>query len=93
MKEQQKINIPGIILKVVIAWMILAFIVLLYTMRGGFKSSVNTDVIQTLVLCIGSIVIIVLLCINFEGQGQTVLWAIKDGMTGFEGKAFDSLCL
>ncbi len=27
MKEQQKINIPGIILKVVIAWMILAFIV------------------------------------------------------------------
>ncbi|MCI8530775.1 MAG: hypothetical protein HFH82_16885 [Lachnospiraceae bacterium] len=74
-----------------ICTMILAFIVLLYTMRGGFKSSVNTDVIQTLVLCIGSIVIIVLLCINFEGQGQTVLWAIKDGMTGFEGKAFDSL--
>ncbi len=74
-----------------ICTMILGFIVLLYTMHGGFKSSVNTDVVQTLVLCLGSIVIIMLLCVNFNHQDQSIIKAIIDGTTGYEGKSFNSL--
>ncbi len=71
---------------------ILAFFVLFYTMRGGFRSSVNTDVIQTLTLCIGSVVIVATLVFYFgRQQEQTVLQAIMDGMTGYEGKDFQSL--
>lgn len=70
---------------------VLAVFVLLYTMRGGFKSSVMTDVVQTLILCIGSIVIIILLYINFKQQGQSFVNGVIDGTSGYEGKAFDSL--
>lgn len=73
-----------------ICTVVLAVFVLLYTMHGGFKSSVSTDVIQTLILCVGSIVIIILLYINFSRQGYSLIKGIADGMTGYEGKAFNS---
>lgn len=68
---------------------IIATFVLTYTMRGGFKSSVNTDIIQTLVMCIGSITIVVLLFSHFIKSGQPIISNLVDGMTGFQNKAYN----
>lgn len=67
-----------------------SFCLVIYN-AGGFKSSISTDVVQTLILCVGSLVIIVLLYISFNKQGYSFVKGIIDGMTGYEGKAFNSL--
>lgn len=75
----------------VMCTIVLAVFVLLYTIRGGFKSSVKTDVIQTLILCIGSIAVIIWLIKSFSTQGQSILFGLREGMTGYENKSFNSL--
>jgi Na+/proline symporter len=81
------------LLKIDYLWctVVLGFIVLAYTIWGGFRSSVNTDVIQTIVLCAGSIFIIVFLFYQYTSAGKPILQALSRGMKGYENGNYDSL--